>query len=151
MKKINQLNAFTGYVNHKDENVKFFDDPDGFVHTGDLGYYDENGFLFYHGRKKELIKYQNCHIHPIEIEDVGLKHPEIDDIGVYGVPDPKVQELVSAVVVPKKNSVLTENEVADYINKQLEDFKHIRGPIKFVETIPRNPQGKILRSNLFNL
>ena len=71
---------YAGYINHEEENAKFFNDKDGFVHTGDLGYYDQAGVLFYHGRKKELIKYQNCHISPTEIEEVAMQHPEIEEL-----------------------------------------------------------------------
>merc|ERR1712156_162031 len=127
-----------GYLNHDEENAKFFDDKDGFVHTGDLGYFNEEGVLFYHGRKKELIKYQNCHISPIEIEDVAMQHSDIIDIGVYGFPDDKVQELVSAVVVKKEDSQLTEKDVLTFVNSKMENFKHIRGGVIFVESIPRN-------------
>lgn len=136
------------YLNQEEESAQFFDDPDGFVHTGDLGYYDENGVLFYHGRQKELIKYQNCHIYPAEIEDAALTHPDIIEIGVYGRPDPKVQELVSAVVIKRPNSGLTEMDVINHVNGRLDSFKHIRGGVQFVSIIPRNPQGKIIRSKL---
>ena len=139
---------YLGYLNHDEENAQFFDDKDGFVHTGDLGYFNEEGVLFYHGRKKELIKYQNCHISPIEIEDVAMQHSDIIDIGVYGFPDDKVQELVSAVVVKKEDSQLTEKDVLMFVNSRLENFKHIRGGVIFVKSIPRNPQGKIIRAQL---
>ena len=141
----------SGYINHPEENAKFFDDPDGFIHTGDLGYYNEEGVLFYNGRKKELIKYQNCHIYPSEIEDVALQHSEIKDIGIFGIPDPYVQELVAAVVVKAPGSHLSENDVLSFVNGNLEDFKHIRGGVKFAASIPRNTQGKIVRSQLKNL
>ena len=113
-----------------------------------MGWYNDDGTLFYGGRKKELIKYKNCHIFPQEIEAAAMKHPEVDDIGVFGVPDIAVQELVSAVVVKAPGSKLTEEEIRDYVNETLDDFKRIRGEIKFVLSIPRNPQGKILRSQL---
>ena len=142
---------YAGYINHEEENAKFFNDKDGFVHTGDLGYYDQAGVLFYHGRKKELIKYQNCHISPTEIEDVAMQHPDIEDIGVYGIPDEKVQELVSAVVVKNEASALTELAVLDFVNTRLEKFKHLRGGVRFVKSIPRNPQGKVIRTQLMNL
>ena len=142
-----------GYLNRDSENKAFFDDTDGFVHTGDLGYYDDNGILYYSGRSKELIKYQNCHLYPGEIEEKALKHPDIVDIAVYGKPDPKVQELVSAIVVRRENSKITEEDVIRFINEKsdLAYFKHIRGGVTFVREIPRNPQGKIIRSKIHTL
>ena len=79
------------------------------------------------------------------------QHPDIEDIGVYGIPDEKVQELVSAVVVKNEASALTELAVLDFINKRLDNFKHLRGGVRFVKSIPRNPQGKVIRTQLMNL
>ena len=129
---------YLGYLNHDEENAQFFDDKDGFVHTGDLGYFNEEGVLFYHGRKKELIKYQNCHISPIEIEDVAMQHSDIIDIGVYGFPDDKVQELVSAVVVKKEDSQLTEKDVLIFVNSRcLTALESIVIPLKNLLTRPK--------------
>lgn len=141
----------TGYVNNDEENATFFDDSFGFVHTGDLGYYDDEGVLYYHGRQKELIKYQNCHVFPTEIEEAALQHPDVMEIGVYGKPDPRYQELVSAVVVKKPDSNLDGDELIHFTNNILEGFKRIRGDVTFVDVIPRNPQGKIIRSKLVAL
>ena len=94
------------------------------------------------------FQYQNCHIYPGELESVALEHPDILEIGIYGIQDPKAQELVAAVVVKKEQSKLTEEEVEKYINGHVEDFKKVRGGVKFVPSLPRNPQGKIIRSKL---
>ena len=83
-------------------------------------------------------------------QDVAMQHPEIEEIGVYGIPDENVQELVSAVVVKKEASKLTERDVVTFVNEKLEDFKHFRGIVKFVKSIPRNPQGKVVRSKLID-
>lgn len=132
------------YLNNPEENEHFFAE-DGFVRTGDLGYYDEHGVLYYKDRLKHLIKYQNCHVNPCEIEAVVISHPDVIDVGVYGRPEPTVQELVSAVVVKKPESSLTDDHLIQFVNDKLESSKHIRGGIKFVDIIPRNPQGKIIK------
>ncbi len=80
-----------------------------------------------------------------------IKHPDVVEVGVYGIPDPTVQERVAAVVVKKPGSKLTEKELLNFSNSRLEDVKHVRGGIKFIDTIPRNPQGKILRAKLTTL
>ena len=80
-----------------------------------------------------------------------MQHPEVQDIGVYGISDEKVQELVAAVVVKHEGSELTEKNAIDFINARLDDFKHLRGGIRFVRAIPRNPQGKIIRMKLMDL
>ena len=118
------------------------------INTGDLGYYNEDGILFYHGRKKELIKYKNCHISPTEIEKVAMDHPDIIDIGVYGIQDEKVQEIVSAVIVKKENCQLSGKDVVTFVNSRLENFKHLRGKVRFVKSIPRNSHGKMIRAQL---
>ena len=97
-----------------------------------------------------MIKYQNCHVYPSEIEDVALCHPDIIDIGVYGQPDPKFQELVSCVIVKRCHSNLSEKDVIAFINnhEKISDHQRIRGGVGFVKSISRNPQGKIIRSKL---
>lgn len=136
-----------GYLNRPEENQNFFF-GDGFIRTGDLGYYDEKGVLFYHDRLKELIKYNNIHVYPSSIEDILYQHEDVIEAGVFGRPDPRVQELVTAVVVKQPSSKITEQELIDYVNEKLDEYKKIRGGLKFVESIPRNPQGKILKPQL---
>ena len=136
-----------GYLNRPEETAKFFGD-DGFVHTGDLGHYDENGMLYFDGRHKELIKYKNYHLYPIEIENIINTHPDAIEVGVFGKPDPLVQEYVTAAVVKMPGSSLTEQDIVDLVAKNVDDAKQLRGGVIFVENIPKNPQGKIQRKKL---
>jgi len=133
-----------GYLNRPEENATFFGE-DGWIHTGDLMHYNEEGVLFYDARLKNLIKYKNCHLYPIEIEDIIQKHPDVIEVGVFGLPEPTVQELVTALVVKKENGSVTEEELIELVNSKVDDFKKLRGGVKFVEKLPRNPQGKLLR------
>ena len=139
-----------GYLNRPEENAKFFAD-DGFVHTGDLGHYNENGTLYFDGRHKELIKYKNCHLYPLEIENVIRSHPDVLETGVFGKPDPLVQEYVTAAVVKVPGSALTKQDIIDLVANNVEDAKKLRGGVIFVDKIPTNPVGKIQRKKLIEL
>ena len=139
-----------GYLNRPDENAKFFAE-DGFFHTGDLGHYNKNGTLYFEGRHKELIKYKNCHLYPLEIENVIRSHPEVLEVGVFGKPDPLVQEYVTAAVVKVPGSALTEQEVIDLVANNVDDAKKLRGGVIFVDNLPTNPVGKIQRKKLIEL
>ncbi len=141
-----------GYLNRPDEDAKFFAE-DGFVRTGDLGHYDDKGIVYFDGRQKELIKYKNCHLYPKELEDIIMRHPGVFEAGVFGKPDPMFQELVSAAVVRRPGSNVTEQELLDFVNRQedLDDAKKIRGGIIFVASLPKNAMGKIQRRKLIEL
>ena len=137
-----------GYLNRPEEEAKFRG-KDGFNHTGDLAKYDEEGILYYEGRLKELIKYQNIHIYPQEIEEAILANGSVEEAGVFGTPDELVQELVTAYVVKKPGfETVTEQQLVEFANAKLEPAKQIRGGLQFVRSLPRNPQGKLLRVNL---
>ena len=96
------------------ETQEYFD-KDGFGHTGDLGYYNDEGFVVYVDRMKDLIKYNNMHVAPLEIEILLQKHEAVIDCVVYGTKDPNVQELISAVVV--KNPKINVSKIADEKSK----------------------------------
>ena len=139
-----------GYLNRPEENAKFFAE-DGYVHTGDLASYNERGLLHYEGRLKELIKFKNCHLYPLEIETIICQHPAVMEAGVFGKPEPTVQELVTAAVVKKPNSNLTEQDIIELVAKNVDDAKQLRGGVVFVEKLPKNATGKILRRKLMEL
>ena len=139
-----------GYLNNPAETLKFFA-TNGFAHTGDLGHYDEDGIIFFDGRLKDLIKYKNCHLYPIEIENIICTHPDVIEAGVFGKPDPSVQECVTALVVKVPNSKVTEQNIIDLVAEQADDAKKLRGGVKFVEKLPKNPQGKIVRRKLIEM
>ena len=139
-----------GYLNRPEENAKFFAE-NNWYRTGDLARYDYKGNLYYEGRQKELIKYKNCHLYPLEIENVICEHPEILEAGVFGKPDDTVQELVTAAVVKIPGSKLTENEIIDLVAKQVDDAKKLRGGVIFVENLPKSVTGKTQRRKLLEL
>lgn len=137
-----------GYLNRPQE-TKALWDAEGFLHMGDLGHYDEDMTLHFDGRLKELIKYKNNHLYPIEIEEAIMKHPGVKEVGVFGKPDPHVQELITAVVVKKKGyDSLTEQEIVEFTDNIVDDFKRVRGGVIFANKLPRNNIGKISRKDL---
>ena len=139
-----------GYLNHKEENDHFFG-KDGFLYMGDFGHYDDNGVIYYDGRAKDLIKYKNSHLYPMEIEELIMKNPDVEDVAVFGKPEPSVQELVTALVVRMEGSEISEEEIIRGVEEQVDDHKKLRGGVYFVNKIPRNPQGKIVRRNLLKM
>ncbi|CAG9134687.1 unnamed protein product [Plutella xylostella] len=120
-------------------------DDEGFYRSGDIGYYDEDGYFFIVDRLKELIKYKGFQVPPAEIEAELLKHPAIRDAGVVGVPDRASGELPLAFVVTQPGAAVTEREIQSYVAEKLSNPKQLRGGVRFVNEIPKNPSGKILR------
>lgn len=114
------------------------------IHTGDLGYLDEEGFLFFKGRLKELIKTGAENVYPREVESVLESHPAISDVAVMGLPDDHWGEIVFAAVVARSDSLPSLDELKEFCRGKLGNYKIPKG-ILGVETIPRNHTGKILR------
>lgn len=121
---------------------------DGWLRTGDIGYYDLDGEWFVVDRLKELIKFKGFQVAPAELEGLLLKHHKIADVGVIGIPDERAGELPFAFVVKQANVELSEKEVVEYVEKNTSSSKYLRGGVRFVDAIPKNPSGKILRRDL---
>jgi len=120
---------------------------DGWLYTGDLAYEDEEGFIFFADRSKDLIIRGGENIFPAELEDVLRKHPKIQDVAVLGYPHPRLVEVVMAIIQVKEGQTLVDEEVINFVKeKGLAKFKW---PEKMVyTTIPRNPAGKIEKPKL---
>ncbi|KAG5668823.1 hypothetical protein PVAND_016746 [Polypedilum vanderplanki] len=139
-----------GYVNDEKATSEIID-KDGWLHTGDLGYYDDDFQFFIVDRLKELIKYKAFQVPPAELEALLLKNPKIKDVGVIGIPDEVAGELPFAFVVKQPGVELTEEEVKDFVAKNASNAKWLRGGVKFIDEIPKNLSGKILRKDLRDL
>lgn len=126
-------------------------DSNGWFHTGDLGYYDEDCQFFIVDRLKELIKYKGFQVAPAELEGLLLSNPKIKDAGVIGIYDEIAGELPMAFVVKQPNVEITEDEVKDFVAERISNSKWLRGGVKFIDEVPKNPSGKILRRNLREL
>lgn len=124
-----------GYLNDPIATERAFDE-DGFLNTGDIGYYNDNGEWYFIERYKELIKYNNISIAPGELESILLKHPNVKDATVIGVPDPTAGELPMAFVVPYGK--ISEKELIDYVAEHVSSAKYLRGGLRFIETLPKS-------------
>jgi len=120
-------------------------DPDGFLHTGDIGYFDQDGYFFIVDRLKELIKYKGFQVAPAELEALLLEHPKIADSAVIPVPDEEAGEIPRAFVVLKPNCSMTEEEVKKYVADNVAPHKKLRGGVQFIAAVPKSSSGKILR------
>jgi len=118
----------------------------GWLHTGDLGRMDEEGFVYIVDRKKDLVISGGENIYPVEVEAIILKHPKVRDVAVIGVPDSRLGELVSAVVEPREGETLTQEEVSYFCDENLPRYKRPRHI--FFDRVPRNPSGKIEKPKL---
>ncbi len=118
----------------------------GWVYTGDLGYRDDDNYIYLSGRVKDFIKRGGEMVSPEEVENVLRSHPQVDDAAVIGVPDPEWGEEVRAVVVPLSQD-LKEGELVDYCTPRLAGFKRPRSVV-FVDELPRNVMGKVLKRDL---
>jgi len=120
---------------------------DGWVHTGDLGRYDEKGYIYIVDRKKDMIVSGGENIFPREIEEVIYPHPSVQEAAVFGIPDPYWVERVHAVVVLKKGAKLTEQELIDFCKKRLARFKAPKS-VEFADALPKSAAGKILKREM---
>lgn len=136
-----------GYVNDAKATQASLTD-DEWLRTGDIGYYDSDEEFFVVDRLKELIKVKGLQVAPAELEGLLLKNTLIADAGVIGIPDERAGEVPFAFVVKQPNSKLTETDVIEYVAKNATPFKQLRGGVRFVDSIPKNPSGKILRREL---
>ncbi|XP_006646572.2 4-coumarate--CoA ligase-like 6 [Oryza brachyantha] len=121
--------------------------PDGWLKTGDLCYFNEDGFLYIVDRLKELIKYKGYQVPPAELEHILQSRPEIADAAVVPYPDEEAGQLPMAFVVRQPGTNLTEQQVMNCVAKHVAPYKKVRR-VAFVTAIPKSPAGKILRREL---
>lgn len=120
---------------------------DGWLHTGDMGYYDEAGFIYLVDRKKDMIVSGGENIYPREVEEVLYRHPAVEEVAVIGIPDPYWVEKVHAVVILKRPGEVTEEDIIEFCRNHLAHYKAPKS-VEFVRALPKNPQGKILKREL---
>ncbi|XP_067011346.1 uncharacterized protein [Anabrus simplex] len=139
-----------GYLNNKEATRETVDE-DGWLHTGDVVYYDEDEYFFIVDRTKELIKVKGNQVSPTELENIIMELPDVSDVAVVGIPDDKAGEIPRAFVVLRPNSKLTEGEIIEHVKPRVVKYKNLSGGVRFLDVIPRNPSGKILRQKLKTL
>nr|AIG22503.1 4-coumarate:CoA ligase [Eucalyptus urophylla] len=135
-----------GYLNDPEATANTID-KEGWLHTGDIGYIDDDDELFIVDRLKELIKYKGFQVAPAELEAMLIAHPSISDAAVVPMKDEVASEVPVAFVVKSNGSVITEDEIKQYISKQVVFYKRINR-VFFTDAIPKAPSGKILRKDL---
>ncbi|XP_037036724.1 4-coumarate--CoA ligase 1-like [Bradysia coprophila] len=118
------------------------------LRTGDLAAYDSNGLFYIKDRLKELIKVKGFQVAPAELEEVLREHPNIDEAAVIGIPHDMYGEVPKAFIVPKKQTNVTEKELHAFVNERLSEYKQLKGGIQFVDSVPKNASGKLLRRQL---
>jgi acyl-CoA synthetase (AMP-forming)/AMP-acid ligase II len=120
---------------------------DGWLHTGDIGEFDEGGNLHIVGRLKDVIRSGSSTVIPKEVEDVIVLHPAVAEVAVLGLPDPEWGEAVTAFVVTKPGMSVAESELVEHCRARLAGYKKPRS-IRFVASLPRSHYGKVLRAQL---
>lgn len=133
---------FLGYYNNPEATLEALD-SDNWIHSGDLGKIDEEGYLYIVDRKKDIIKYSNYQINPSEIEEVLERIDGVGTVCVVGIPDLVATDLPAAVIIRKIGSNLTESDVLNEVAKTLPDYKQLRGGVYFVDELPMTPSGKV--------
>ena len=143
---IRGANVIPGYWNRPAVNAETF--TDGFLHTGDIGYLDEDGFLYITDRAKDMVIRGGENVYCTEVEAVLEAHPDVREVAVVGAPHPDLGEEVKAVVVPQEGAVLDEAALAAFAGEHLAPFKV---PTQWEwrrDLLPRNPSGKVLKALL---
>jgi fatty-acyl-CoA synthase len=135
-----------GYFRMPEDTAKAFD-TDGWLHTGDMGYIDEKGYIILMGRLKELYIQGGFNVYPVEVENLIAKHAKVGMVAGIGVPDPVLGEIGRYYIVPKPGEQITEEEIKGYCAEHLADYK-VPKQIVFRSELPMTPVGKIMKSKL---
>ncbi len=138
-------NVMLGYHNMPEETARTI--VDGWLHTGDMGYLDEDGYLFLVDRKKDLIIRGGENIVPADVEEVLMRHPAVEEAAVIGVPHDVMGEAVKAFVVLKHGESATAEELIEFSRKYLAKYKTPKY-VEFVNFLPKNAIGKVLKKEL---
>lgn len=143
----------TGYCGRLEDATDFMD-TEGWIHTGDLGYYDHDGRLFLCGRLKTMLVCQTRKVSSSEIEHCLMGHPAVEEVAVLGIPSPYDEEFPAALVVTKRGHS-QDQRLADalkhYVADRMASFMHLHGGVYFAEALPRNTRGKVRATSLREL
>lgn len=140
--------AFSGYFDDPEKTKESIND--GWIFSGDIGYFDNDGFLFIIDRKKDMLKFNNFQVYPSELESIINEIDGVLNSCVVGVLEEDTgNDLIHAFVIkdPSK-TLLTENKITTYVNSKVIDAKRLRGGVYFVESLPMTPSGKVLKRNV---
>ena len=135
-----------GYFEMPEETKETFD-SDGWLHTGDMGSLNDEGYITLMGRKKEMYLHGGYNVYPVEIENVLAKHPKVLMAAGIGIPDPVLGEIDRYYIIPQPGTAPTEEELNEYCRELLADYK-VPKQIVFRDTLPLTPVGKIMKKKL---
>lgn len=135
-----------GYLNNQKATDEIL--VDGWIRTGDIAHYDDDGFFYITDRLKELIKVKGFQVAPAELEEILRSHPDITDAAVVGVSHTKTGEAPRAFVIKRPESQITEQDIHKFMSVKVADYKQLGGGIQFLESIPKNSTGKIMRREI---
>lgn len=135
-----------GYLNNEEATKEML--VDGWIKTGDIAYYDENGFFTITDRLKELIKVKGFQVPPAELEEILRSHPDVADAAVVGISHVQNGEAPRAFVVKKENSNVSEKDIENFVAEKVVKYKQLTGGVQFLDAIPKNATGKIMRREI---
>ena len=141
--------AFKGYYRLPEKTAESYT-ADGFFKTGDLGRLDEDGYLYFCGRKKELIITGAVNVYPPDIENVIIKIDGVKEVAAFAYPDERLGEVVAVAVVAEEGMTVTKRDIQRYCVRNLADFQQPH-EIFFLEELPKNPMGKIVKGKLLDV
>lgn len=134
------------YVDNEEATVGTLD-SDGWLRTGDLCYINNEGFLFFVDRIKELIKYKGYQVAPAELEHLLNSHPDVVESAVVPLSDEEAGQVPVAFVVRQSGSNIDESKLKHFVAQQVSPYKRIRR-IMFIDSLPKNASGKVMRKEL---
>ncbi len=142
-------NVMQGYAGLPEATAEAFTEADGkrWFHTGDIGYWDEDGFFYVVDRKKHMINTAGYNVYPREVEELLFEHEAVADVAVVGIPDERRNETVKAFVVPVPDADVTADEIKEFCLDNLAAYKHPR-EVAFVDELPRTTTGKVQKFEL---
>lgn len=141
--------AFKGYYRLPEKTAESYDE-EGFFKTGDLGKLDDDGYLTFCGRKKELIITGAVNVYPPDIENVIIKMDGVKEVAAFAYPDDRLGEVVAVAIVKEESSSLTKRDIQRHCVRNLADFQQPH-EIFFLEELPKNPMGKVVKGKLLGI
>uniref|UniRef100_A0A1Q3FNH4 Putative acyl-coa synthetase n=1 Tax=Culex tarsalis TaxID=7177 RepID=A0A1Q3FNH4_CULTA len=143
--RLRHKHPMLGYLYNNEATQAAFDEED-FFKTGDVGYFDSDGYLYVIDRIKDIIKFNNYQISPSDLETIIEKIDGVKLVCVVGVPlADRSGDLATAVIERSEGAKLTEEQVIGFVDGQVSDFKRLRGGVRFVDELPKSAAGKVLR------
>ncbi|MDJ0736258.1 MAG: long-chain fatty acid--CoA ligase [Nostocaceae cyanobacterium] len=135
-------NVMIGYWNRPQETQAVI--KNGWLHSGDIGRMDEEGFFYITDRLKDMINVSGFKVYPTEVENVIYQHHAVAEVAVYGIPDPIKGEIVKANIVRKIGSQMSQSEITNFCSQRMAKYK-IPHQVQFVNSLPKNPTGKVMK------